>query len=73
MARFPGQVRRIAAVFLSVQKARAHADYALDTRFYESSVPGRMDSAELAVRRFGLAPAGTRRAFAAHLPFRRRP
>lgn len=73
MARFPGEVRRIAAVFLSLQKARINADYALDTRFYKSAVLGRIDSAELAVQRFGLAPAETRRAFAAHLLFRRRP
>ena len=73
MERFPGEVRRIATVFLSLQKARASADYALDARFYKSAVLGRIDSAELTVRRFGLSPAGTRRAFAAHLPFGRRP
>ena len=73
MAAFPPEVRRFATVFAAMQKARQQADYALDGQYNKLDVLGAIDMAERAIARFEQTDAQHRRAFVAHVLFKRRP
>ena len=71
---FPAEVHGFAEAFVTLQKARQQADYALDTDDYQQSdVLGYIASAELAIDRFKQADIEARRGFAALALFRQRP
>ncbi len=73
MGEFPAEIRNFAKSFVVLQKARQQADYALDVEAYRTSdVLAYIASAERAIDRFERADAAARRAFAAHVLFRRR-
>ncbi len=69
MAVFPPGVRDFAATFAALQKERQMADYALDGKDMRAAI----DIAEDAIAGFEQAGARHRRAFVAHVLFRRRP
>ena len=72
--KFPGEVHGFAEAFVTLQKARQQADYALDTDDYQQSdVLGYIASAELAIGQFEQADIEARRGFAALALFRQRP
>ena len=73
MAAFPPEVRRFAAIFAAMQKVRQQADYALDGKYEKEDVRAAIDVAEGAIAVFEQADARHRRAFVAHVLFRRRP
>ena len=58
--------------FVILQKARQQADYALDGRYDKLTVLGAIDRAERSIVRFEQADAQHRRAFVAHVLFKRR-
>ena len=72
MAAFPQEVRHFAKTFVILQKARQQADYALDGRYGKLTVLGAIDMAERTIVRFEQADAQHRRAFVAHVLFKRR-
>ena len=72
MAAFPQEVRGFAKAFVILQKARQQADYALDGRYDKLTVLGAIDMAERAIARFEQTDAQHRRAFVAHVLFKRR-
>ena len=73
LAAFPPNVRRFAATFAALQKARQRADYALDVRYEKADVRAAIDAVEGAIARFEQVDARNRRAFVAHVLFKRRP
>ena len=74
MQRFPSEIQGFADTFVDLQEARQGADYALDGSIYlKSKVLGDVASAEYAITQFEQADIQRRRAFAAHVLFRRRP
>ena len=74
MREFPPEVHGFAEAFVTLQKARQQADYALDMDDYqESDVLGYIASAELAIGQFEKADIEARRGFAALALFRQRP
>ena len=73
LAAFPLEVRRFADVFAALQKARQQADYALDARYSKADVRAAIDTVEDAIAAFERVDARNRRAFAAHVLFKRRP
>ena len=73
MGAFPPEVRGFADTFVVLQKVRQQADYALDVRFGKPDVLAAIDSAEAVIARFEQADAQHRRAFVAHVLFKRRP
>ena len=72
MAAFPQEVRHFAKTFVILQKARQQADYALDGRYSKLDVLAAIDRAERSIARFEQADAQHRRAFVAHVLFKRR-
>ena len=73
MPEYPAEIRKFAEEFVTLQKARQQADYALDMNAYrKSEVLGYIASAELAIGRFEQVDVGARRGFAAHVLFRQR-
>ena len=72
MAAFPQEVRDFAKTFVFLQKARQQADYALDGRYDKLTVLGAIDLAERAIAGFEQTDAEQRRAFIAHVLFKRR-
>ena len=72
MAAFPQEVRDFAKTFVILQKARQQADYALDGRYSKLDVLAAIDRAERSIARFEQADAPHRRAFVAHVLFKRR-
>ena len=73
MAAFPPEVRRFADMFAALQKLRHKADYALDGRYEKEDVRAAIDIAEETIAKFEQADAWSRRAFVAHVLFKRRP
>ena len=73
MAPFPPEVHRFADVFAALQKLRQKADYALDGRYNKEDVRAAIDIAEDTIALFEQADARSRRAFVAHVLFKRRP
>ena len=74
MQRFSPEIQGFADTFADLQEARQGADYALDGDIYlKSRVLGDVASAEYAITQFEQADVQHRRAFAAHVLFRRRP
>ena len=72
MAAFPQEVRSFADTFVLLQKARQQADYALDGRYDKLTVLGAIDMAEDTIAQFDQADVQHRRAFVAHVLFKRR-
>ena len=72
MAAFPPEVRNFADMFAVLQKARQQADYALDGRYEKGDVRATIDIAEDTIAVFEQADARSRRAFVAHVLFKRR-
>ena len=72
LAAFPPEMRNFADMFVALQKARQQADYALDGRYDKLTVLGAIDMAERAIVRFEQTDAQHRRAFVAHVLFKRR-
>ena len=72
MAAFPQEVCNFADTFVFLQKARQQADYALDGRYDRPDVLAAIDRAERAIARFEQADVQHRRAFVAHVLFKRR-
>ena len=72
MAVFPPGVRDFAATFAALQKERQLADYALDGKYEKEDVRATIDIAEDNIAGFEQADARHRRAFVAHVLFRRR-
>ena len=73
MREFPAAVRDFAEAFVTLQKARHEADYALDAGTYEESdVLASIASAQRAIGDFERAGADARRSFAAHVLFKQR-
>ena len=73
IAAFPPAVRRFATIFAAMQKVRQQADYALDGKYEKEDVRAAIDIAEGAIVVFEQADARHRRAFVAHVLFKRRP
>ena len=73
MVAFPPEVRNFAATFVALQKERQKADYALDGKYEKEDVQVTIDIAKDAIDGFGQADARHRRAFVAHVLFKRRP
>ena len=73
MQRFPLEVQGFADAFVALQKARQRADYALDVRFDKPDVLATIDSAETVIAQLEQADVQHRRAFVAHVLFKRRP
>ena len=73
MASFPPEVSYFADMFGALQKLRQKADYALDGRYGKEDVRTTIDIAEDAIAGFEQADARHRRAFVAHVLFKRRP
>ena len=74
MREFPVEIRDFAEAFVTLQKARQEADYALDTPTYQKSdVWDHIASADLAIRQFGQVAVDAKRSFVAHVLFRQRP
>ena len=72
MAAFPQEMRDFAKAFVLLQKARQQADYALDGRYDKLAVLGAIDLAERAIAGLEQTDAEHRRAFIAHVLFKRR-
>ena len=72
MAAFPPEVRHFADMFAALQKVRQRADYALDGKYEKGDVQAAIDIAEGAIVLFEQADARHRRAFVAHVLFKRR-
>ena len=72
MVAFPPGIRGFAYTFVILQKARQQADYALDVQFDKPDVLAAIDSAETVIAQLEQADAQHRRAFAAHVLFKRR-
>ena len=73
MGEFPAGIRKFAKTFTELQTERQQADYALDTKVYETSdVLVSITSAQRAIDRFERADAESRRNFVAHVLFRQR-
>ena len=72
MATFPQGVRHFAKTFVILQKARQQADYALDGQYSKLDVLAVIDRAERSITRFEQTDAQHRRAFVAHVLFKRR-
>ena len=72
MAAFPQEVRHFAKTFVILQKAQQQADYALDGQYSQLDVLAAIDRAERAIVRFDQADVQHRRAFVAHVLFKRR-
>ena len=72
MAAFPPEVRNFADMFAVLQKARQQADYALDGRYEKGDARATIDIAEDTIAVFEQADARSRRAFVAHVLFKRR-
>ena len=74
MPNYPEEIRYFAKTFVALQKARQHADYALDAEAYQKSEVLRyIASAERAIRQLERVGVQSRRGFAAHALFRQRP
>ena len=73
LAAFPPEVRGFADTFSALQKARQRADYALDGTYEKADVRTVLDRVEDAIAAFEQVDARHRRAFAAHVLFKRRP
>ena len=72
MAAFPQKVRDFAKTFVFLQKARQQADYALDGEYSKLDVLAAIDRAERSIAQFEQTDAEHRRAFVAHVLFKRR-
>ena len=72
MAAFPQEMRRFAVTFTALQKLRQNADYALDVRYGKADVRATIDTVEDTIAGFEQSDARHRRAFVAHVLFRRR-
>ena len=72
MAAFPQEVCNFADTFVALQRARQQADYALDGRYDKPDVLAAIDRAERSIVRFEQADVRHRRAFVAHVLFKRR-
>ena len=72
MAAFPAEMRRFAVTFTALQKLRQNADYALDVRYGKADVRATIDTVEDTIAGFEQSDARHRRAFVAHVLFRRR-
>ena len=72
LAAFPPEVRNFADMFVALQKARQQADYALDGRYDKLRVLAAIDMAEDTIVQFDQAGVQHRRAFVAHVLFKRR-
>ena len=72
-ALFPPEVRDFADMFAALQKLRQKADYALDGKYGKEDVRATIDIVEDTIAGFEQADARHRRAFVAHVLFKRRP
>ena len=73
MEEFPADIREFARVFVVLQTERQQADYALDTKVYETTdVLASIVSAEWAIDGFARVDVESRRNFVAHVLFRQR-
>lgn len=72
-ANFPDEIADFANIFVVMQEKRHAADYDPAIRLTKSEVDADIRSAERVIRRFQEAPARDRRAFAAHVLFKKRP
>ena len=72
MAAFPQEVRDFAKTLVFREKARQQADYALDGEYSKLDVLGAIDRAERSIAQFEQTDAEHRRAFVAHVLFKRR-
>ena len=73
MGEFPAGIRKFAKTFTELQTERQQADYALDTKVYETSdVLVSIASAEEAIDGFARVDVESRRNFVAHVLFRQR-
>ena len=73
MGEFPADIREFARAFVVLQTERQKADYALDTKVYETTdVLASIVSAEWAIDGFARVDVESRRNFVAHVLFRQR-
>lgn len=72
LLRTPSDVRDFAQLFVETQEDRHGADYDPMWKRDKSSIEDRLAEVGHVIRRFGSVPAEDRRAFAAHVLFRRR-
>ena len=72
LAAFPPEVRKFADTFVILQKTRQQADYALDGRYDKLNVLAAIDMAADTIVWFEQADVRHRRAFVAHVLFKRR-
>ena len=72
MARFPGEIKFLAAKFVDMKAKRESADYAAELDLAQAEVISDINEAETAIVRFLQAPARDRRGFAVYvlLPWR---
>ena len=73
LAAFPPEVRGFADTFATLQKARQQADYALEGKYEKAGVRAAIDTVEDAIVAFEQVDVRHRRAFIAHVLFKRRP
>lgn len=71
--KFPQDIENFANMFVSLQAKRHLADYSPHEKFYKSEVKQDISDAEGVMKRFVLAPASDRRAFAVYVLFKNRP
>lgn len=72
MTSFAEDIQRFAAAFVGLQDERHAADYDPAWTRFESQVTDWINETRQVIGRFERAPADERRAFAAHVLFRRR-
>ncbi len=73
MAKFPKAIEDFANAFVVMQAKRHAADYDPGVRLSKSEVAADIAAAREAIIRFLAEPIKDRRAFAAHVLFKRRP
>ena len=69
---FPPEVQNFAKRFVTLQRTRHRADYALDGRYAKSGVLSEINEAELAISQLEATDIRHRRRFAAYVLFKRR-
>ena len=72
LLRMPSEVRGFAQLFVEAQESRHQADYDPMWKRDKSSIEDRLAEVGHVIRRFGSVTTADRRAFAAHVLFRRR-
>ena len=69
---FPHEIREFAATFVDLQKARHQADYSYKAMYAKEDTLAAIDRAENAIGQLKGANIADRRAFVAHMLFKRR-